>query len=330
MVVNIYYGGRGLIEDPTIYVINKLKDTLEEIRVTVNLYNLYEHEVNSIPTLVNTLKNADGVILAVNVEWMGIGGFMQHFLDSCWLYADKEKISSQYMMPVVISSTYGEEEALIYLRKAWHILGGRTWQGICAYVYNQADFETSKLYSTMIEESAEQFYRAINQSKELFPSSTLLVKNKTLNPNNEITGLGNEELTKQIFDETYVKKQKEDIEELTAFFKDILDKKEENEQDYDYVSKIKENFHPIPDFKASYAIQVMDINKTIIIEIDGTNIECYYDDKVDVDVYAKISQEGMDKLVEGRTSFNAAFMSGTLTAKGNFNFIRTFDQLFIF
>ena len=90
MVVNIYYGGRG-DEDPAIYVINKLKDTLEEIRVTVNLYNLYEHEVNSIPTLVNTLKNADGVILAVNVEWMGIGGFMQHFLDSCWLYADKRK-----------------------------------------------------------------------------------------------------------------------------------------------------------------------------------------------------------------------------------------------
>ena len=73
MIVNIYYGGRGLIEDSTIYVVNKLKETLEEIRVVVNLYNLYEHDVNNIPTLVNTLKDADGVILAVNIEWLGIG-----------------------------------------------------------------------------------------------------------------------------------------------------------------------------------------------------------------------------------------------------------------
>ncbi len=107
MKVNIYYGGRGLIEDATIYTINKLTQVLEELRVSVTRYNLYEQK-NGISMLPNTLKDADGVILAVNVEWLGIGGFMNQFLDACWLYADKDKLKKMYMMPVVISNTVGE------------------------------------------------------------------------------------------------------------------------------------------------------------------------------------------------------------------------------
>ena len=79
MKINIYYGGRGLIEDPTLYVISKLTEVLEEIRVQVTRYNLYE-EKNTIAMLPKTLKEADGIILATTVEWMGIGGYMQQFL----------------------------------------------------------------------------------------------------------------------------------------------------------------------------------------------------------------------------------------------------------
>ena len=40
--INIYYGGRGLIEDPTIYVMNKLTEVLNELNIDVKKYNLYE------------------------------------------------------------------------------------------------------------------------------------------------------------------------------------------------------------------------------------------------------------------------------------------------
>ena len=40
--VNIYYGGRGLIDDPTLFVINKMQAVLEELHVTVERYNLHE------------------------------------------------------------------------------------------------------------------------------------------------------------------------------------------------------------------------------------------------------------------------------------------------
>ena len=46
MNINIYYGGRGIIDDPTIYVINKMQEVLEELRVHVERYNLYDGKTN--------------------------------------------------------------------------------------------------------------------------------------------------------------------------------------------------------------------------------------------------------------------------------------------
>ena len=50
MKVNIYYGGRGLLDDPTLYVLNKMEEVLQELRVTVERINIYEHK-NEIATL---------------------------------------------------------------------------------------------------------------------------------------------------------------------------------------------------------------------------------------------------------------------------------------
>lgn len=58
MNINIYYGGRGIIDDPTIYVINKMQEVLEELRVHVERYNLYDGKTN-ITTLPQTLKEAE-------------------------------------------------------------------------------------------------------------------------------------------------------------------------------------------------------------------------------------------------------------------------------
>ena len=75
MKVNIYYGGRGLLDDPTLYVINVIERVLAELRVGVERYNIFEYK-NSISTLPQTMKEADGIILATTVEWLGIGGYM--------------------------------------------------------------------------------------------------------------------------------------------------------------------------------------------------------------------------------------------------------------
>ncbi|MDF2586338.1 MAG: hypothetical protein K0S41_179 [Anaerocolumna sp.] len=330
MKVNIYYGGRGLIEDPTLYVINKLTEVLNEIRVEVVRYNLYE-EKNAITMLPKTLKEADGVILATTVEWLGIGGLMQQFLDACWLYADKEHISKLYMLPVVMANTYGEREAELFLIKAWETLGGITCNGLHAYVEDHVDFETNSAYTQIIEKQAELFYKTINQKTKMLPSSNNAIHKNLLKSNSlDLTPQESEQLSMYVSDDTYVKKQKEDIEELAQIFKGMLGDSSSNETNQEYISNLKENFYPVSDFNGSFTISFTDTNKTLAIEINGNNLRCFYGDKKDPDVIAKTSKDIMNKIISGRMTLQRAFMTGELTAKGDFKILRMFDQLFQF
>lgn len=329
MKVNIYYGGRGLLEDPTLYVISKLTSVLEELRVNVTRYNLFE-EKNTIAMLPKTLKEADGVVLAVTVEWLGIGGLMQQFLDSCWLYADKGKIEKLYMLPVVTATTFGERDAHLTLIRAWEMLGGIPLSGLSAYVDDHVEFETNQDYARIIEKKAEDFYRSINQKAKILPASINAFKQSILKSNPIVlTPQESEQLSMYVSDDTYVKKQKEDIEELTQMFKEMLDSGD-GEAGQEFIKNLKDNFHPLEDFSASYAITLTDVKKTLVVEVNNGKLKAYYGDKPDADVVAKTTHSVMSRLVRGRVTFQGAFMSGDLTAKGNFKTLRTFDQVFQF
>lgn len=328
MNINIYYGGRGLIEDPTIYCIHKLTEVLEELRVNVTRYNLYEDK-NGITMLPKSLKEADGIILAVNVEWFGIGGYMQQFLDACWLYGDKEHLSNLYMLPVVIATAGGERESESYLVKAWEILGGVSLDGIRAYVEDHIDFETNQTYGVMIEKYAEQLYKYVNQKIKIFPGSNSYMKNQLLRGSlNVLTPQESEQLSMYVSDDTYVKKQKEDIEELTQIFKGMLTGKEEEGQEF--LPKLTQNYHPVNDVEVIYQLDFNDTDNAITVEIKQGKLNCYYGKDKKADTMIKISSEVMKKVISGHITMQMAFMSGELTAKGNFSLIRIFDQAFPF
>ncbi len=231
MKITIVYGGRGLIEDPTLYVIEKIHEVLNELRVKVDRINLYE-ERNVISTMPSSLKDSDAVILACSLEWFGMGGYMQEFLDACWLYGDKDRINSMYMMPVVLSTTTGEKDVLVSLEKAWEVLGGKVADGICAYVDDPVNFEMNRDYGKMIEKKTEGLYRTVNQKMTTFPSSSTVIRNKVQKAKSlELTPQESEQLSKFVSDDAYVKRQKEDIEELAAMFKGMLDSGEDIETD---------------------------------------------------------------------------------------------------
>ncbi|MGN0505024.1 MAG: SCP2 sterol-binding domain-containing protein [Lachnospiraceae bacterium] len=331
MRINIYYGGRGLIEDSTLYVLQKMTNVLEELRVDVKRYNLYECK-NEITALSNTIKEADGVILAASLEWYGIGGLLQQFLDACWLYADKARLSKIYMMPVVISSTYGEREAEEVLVKSWELLGGMPCRGISAYVESQTDFETDSDYAKIIEKRTEDLYRTISQRPKVLPSSNFVRKQDIIRKTPiELTPQESEQLSKYVSNDTYVKKQKEDIEELAQLFKDMMDKNEGKENGQEFIRNLKENFvPPAEDIKATFEIKMTDADKTLIVEVRGAHVKCYYGECEHADVLATTTRAVVNRLVNGRTTFQGAFMSGDLSAKGDFKTLRMFDQLFQF
>ncbi len=330
MKINIYYGGRGLMDDPTLYVINKMQVVLEELHVTVERFNLYELK-NSITTLPQTIKTADGIILASTVEWYGIGGYMHQFLDSCWLYGDKEKIAKTYMCPIVMSTTYGEREGKLTLTGAWEILGGLPCSGICGYIADPSIFDDNEEYNIIIEKKAENMYRTINQKMACLPASNQAVKQMvSFTKNIDLTPQESEQLSQYVSDDSYVKRQKQDIQELTSLFRDLMGESEQEDNEEEYIKEFKDHFTPQPGFKAIYKIQVEGKKKPLVIEIDGSENNYYYGNIDNPDVEIQVGKGTMDDIIYARMTFQRAFMGGAMKMKGDFKVLRTLDLLFAF
>ncbi|MGN1155627.1 MAG: SCP2 sterol-binding domain-containing protein [Agathobacter sp.] len=329
MKINVYYGGRGLLDDPTLYVLSKMEDVLKELRVQVERYNIYEHK-NEIATLPQTFKDADGIILATTVEWLGIGGYMQQFLDACWLYGDKEKISTIYMQPIVMSTTYGERQGEMTLANAWEILGGLPCSGLCGYVEDLVSFEVNSEYNLIVEKKAENLYRTISQRVKSLPTSNSAVRQSVLRTQQmTLTPQESEQLSKYVSDDSYVKQQKEDIEELTSMFKDMLGKSVTEEKE-PFVKDFQNHFVAQDDFQASYSITIEGYKNPLYIGVNNEQLEVHYGQKDEIDVYAKMSVDVMQSIVDGRMTFQRAFMTGEMTAKGTFKTLRMLDQIFLF
>lgn len=329
MNINIYYGGRGIIDDPTIYVINKMQAVLEELRVTVARYNLFECK-NSIATLPQTLKDADGIILAATVEWYGIGGNMQQFLDACWLFGDKERISQIYMCPIVMSTTYGEREAKLNLTTAWEILGGLPASGMCGYIENTVELEMNGQYTSIIEKKAENLYRTISQHMASFPASNQVVKQKVGIPRPmQLTPQETEQLSEYVSDDSFVQRQKEDVQELANLFRDMLNN-EGAEDETEYLTQFRRAFHPQANFQAEYSIHIEEKKNPLRLLIKGSIMEGGYEASAKPDVEMQTNRATMEDIVHGRMTFQRAFMSGAMKMKGDFRILRTLDQLYIF
>ena len=326
MKVNIYYGGRGLMDDPTLYVINKMQKVLEELNVKVERFMLYELK-NNITTLPQTLKEADGIILATTVEWYGIGGYMQQFLDACWLYADKEKLSRIYMSPIVMSTTYGEREGKLNLTAAWEILGGKPCSGMCGYIADMADFEMNDDYATLIEKKAENIYRTINQKLASLPASNQAVKQTVSRTQNiDLTPQESERLSQYAADDTYVQQQKEDIQELANMFRGMMSHEPTSSERY--IGLLKKHFTPVEGFKGTYKLVIGKEAIGIRIKEDELNLTNEPGGKFDVEV--SLTEDTMNDIIAGHITFQRAFMSGSMKTKGEFGMFRTLDELFSF
>lgn len=328
MNITIYYGGRGIIDDPTLTVISKLQEVFEELRVRVTRYNLYEYK-NSIPALSQTLKDADGIVLATTVEWYGIGGYMQQFLDACWQFGDKSQIANIYMMPVVMSRTYGEREAKMDLSVAWEILGGKPCSGICGYIENTIELEMNAAYIDIIARKAEGLYRAVNQKYASFPASNSAVKQKVALPH--VVTLSPQEsaqLSEYVSDDHYVQTQKEDIQELTSLFKGKLGEKADTQNEY--IAEIEKAFKPKAGVVGSFSINIEEKKQDLVIKLTGTSISCYYGELEKPDVEMELKRQTMEEILSGRMTFQRAFMTGAMKEKGDFRILCGLDEVLHF
>ena len=64
--------------------------------------------------------------------------------------------------------------------------------------------------------------------------------------------------------------------------------------------------------------------------MDEDKLDIHYGEADIVDVYAKFSKSIMESIIDGHMTFQRAFMTGEMTAKGNFKTLRMLDQIFPF
>lgn len=332
MKINIYYGGRGIIDDPTLYVISKITEVFTELNVKVERFNLYEQKSN-ITALANTLKDADGIVLASTVEWFGVGGYMMQFLDACWLYGDKEKIRKIYMSPVVMSTTYGEREGMMHLSSAWEMLGGLPCDGMCGYISDTTVFENNAEYAKLIEKKAENMYRTINQKIPSLPCSNQAVSNMvSITQGMDLTPQESEQLSEYVSDAKYVQKQKEDLKELTDLFKNKLGHEQKVAGAEEFIDKFGKRFKMGSGVVAKYRLCFTDLdqNKELFINVGLRECICTFDDETEADVTISISTDTLNDIMSGRMTFQRAFMAGDMKMKGDFKLLRSMDQIFEF
>ena len=161
-----------------------------------------------------------------------------------------------------------------------------------------------------------------------FPNSNMQVKKTVLKGSTlALTPQESEQLSVYVSDDRYVKKQKEDIEELASLFKGMLG--EETDTD-EYTPLMKENFYPLDGFKALFRIDLTDKGFSLVVDIDEKELDCYRGTAETADVIAKVGSEVFSDIVHGKKTFQSAFMSGVLSAQGNFKILRNFDTVFRF
>ena len=136
-------------------------------------------------------------------------------------------------------------------------------------------------------------------------------------------------MSKYVSDDSYVKKQKEDIQELASMFKDMLGKTSQDD-DMAYIEQFRMSFVPQQDFHARYLFIIADKKKPLYVEVNQDELTIHYGQEENIDIYAKLTPEVMEGIIEGRMTFQRAFMTGEMTAKGNFKILRMLDSVFNF
>ena len=190
--------------------------------------------------------------------------------------------------------------------------------------------EDNEEYLRIIEKKAENLYRTINQKMPCLPASNQAVKQKISIPRNiDLTPQESEQLSQYVSDDSYVQRQKADIQELTSLFRDLMGNNEK-ENTAEFLQELKEHFQPQAGVAAKYKIVIEEKKKPLIIEVNGPQLNCFYGEGAAFDVEIQMSRDSMAEIISGATSFQRSFMAGDMKLKGDFKILRTLDQIFVF
>ena len=341
--ITIVYGGEGFIDDPVIVAIERISSVLLELGVGIHRIDLHK---GSIPMekAFEYINASKGVILAVNVEWYGIGHQMQGFLDSCFFRGDESYFKNKPLMGVCFTRHGFEQEAYNHLLRSWEILGGVDGTALMAVIKSAAELETNFGWLYGIDKKTESYFRCIKQDKGLLPRSNGVSKFSIETPvtNEDINTLSaiktkQKETVNEIksnglienYDE-FVEKQQKDIMEISSLFKKKLSSKIVN-KDQSLPRLLKDAYKFKGEIQSNIQFVIDDqLKENTVIELNNQYIRSYFGQLSDVDVIVSGTKDIFTRILTGKVTMQRAFMTGEVKAKGDFTVLYKFEEYFAF
>lgn len=339
MDITIIYGGNGLADDISLAAVKRIHMVLKELEVNVKEHHLKDGA--STDVLLQDIKNSQGVILATTVEWLGIGGLMQTFLDRCYHKQEKATFAGKYLMAVTLTSVTGEREANVYLEKAWHMLGGSEGIQLYGYIEKFVDLETDETIKSIVDKKTEDFYRVINQKRKKLPLSihtrgqvavSLQQGQAQTNLFNQVVGDHTPLNRREEEEDPIRKKQKQDIMELADLFKNKLQSEtvQTGGSANHYLAKLEKAYQcHDSNLNCTYNICLTDRrDQDMILKIVGGVLTTSMGREQGAQVVMDMNVSTLEDILAGKLTAQRGFLTGGLKAKGNFTLLYEFDHLF--
>ncbi|GMQ57108.1 hypothetical protein AN1V17_15030 [Vallitalea sediminicola] len=342
MKIIIIYTGNGLVDDLSLAAVKRIHTVLNELEVNVKQFNLEYDDITE--EFFKELLTAEGVVLATTVEWIGIGGRMQTFLDRCYHSNQQELFEDKYLMSVVLTKVSGDRDASNHLIKCWDMLGGMEGVNICGKIEKFVEIETNEKIISIIDKKTEDFYRVLNQKRDTLPTGTVY---RAMNISNEIENNESDTFTKMniideyvgdsrnntkiIEEDPFIVEQRQDILEISDFLKQQLNQND-NLSGNKYIDRFLQTFMcEDPSFTCTYNIIITDQkNKNIILKVKDKKLAGYIGSSPSAEVIINIDTNTLDQVINGKLTIQRGFLTGKLKAKGNFTLLYEFDNIFKF
>lgn len=337
----IIYGGDGYADDPTLVTMDRVGNVLSELNTHIVRLDLYKDNYN-IQDFFSELSGARAVVIATTVEWFGIGGHLQLFLDQCWKYGNKKFFNDVYLFGIVISKQGYERDTYNHLIKSWELLGGVEACSLCASIKSSIDLETNQVLLNAIDKKTEEFYRIAHQQRAILPTS--------IRANKVFVEVPTEQ-TQQVFEEgvidprafserkeketflpnydAYIEKQQKDIEDISNIFKQKLT--------HNAMATVKTEPQIFKDsflgsqepLSCKIQWQINDKkSKNFSMDIKTKKINTSFGNVDDHTIIINLDEVILQKIIEGKMTIQRAFMTGEIKAKGDFTVLYKLDALF--
>lgn len=354
--VTIVYGGEGYSDDPTLVAIDRITKVFNELEVGVNRVDLHKGKPD-MAKVFGFIEESKGVLLALNVEWYGIGQRMQGFLDDCFFHGERSYFEGKVLFGLCFSRHGFERDAYQHLLKSWEIIGGAEGISLLATLKSAAQLETNFDWLYGIDKKTEAYFRMLQQDKGWLPISkitdtihieTPISTNPQINEPagnsgnrygdslglNQTKSSGKVQPKAQeglIEDyDAFVVKQQQDIKEISSLIKRKLSTKTVSDEQ-SLPKLIKDAYVNKEELTSSLQLVFEDQSKeNTVIELNNQHIRAYYGQRQDVDVTIVGNKETFYKIFNGKLTMQRAFMTGEIKAKGDFTILYKFETYFKF